>query len=219
MDHSRILLNVWRFIQILAFILVNSIVDVPYMDEIFHVRQAQEMCAGHFSSYDPKLTTPPGLYIVSYALHGLSLPCNIAYLRYVNLFTGTILLPKVCTLLYRHIHPSAGPRHVNAASLIASMPLFSFFSLLYYTDQLSTSLVLWSFYQLRKGNSWFASLVGSSAAVLISSLAFVVCGSDRLILCGSSRSLRSIQWKCFSTKQVGQLLLLRILALPSISSW
>lgn len=36
------------------------------MDEIFHVPQAQKICNGNLTYYDPKLTTPPGLYIISY---------------------------------------------------------------------------------------------------------------------------------------------------------
>jgi alpha-1,2-glucosyltransferase len=68
--------------------LVNGVVDRPYLvgdlrevsaekvqcmltrnvnlqDEIFHIPQAQRYCKGHFDYYDAKLTTPPGLYIIS----------------------------------------------------------------------------------------------------------------------------------------------------------
>lgn len=68
--------------------LVNSIVPEPYMvriitcvvniilnfeypaialtqgyvqDEIFHIPQAQRYCRGNFRSWDPMITTPPGL--------------------------------------------------------------------------------------------------------------------------------------------------------------
>lgn len=34
-------------------------------DEIFHIPQAMRYCRGEFDSYDPKLTTPPGLYLAS----------------------------------------------------------------------------------------------------------------------------------------------------------
>ncbi|KAM3581390.1 glucosyltransferase [Umbelopsis sp. WA50703] len=40
---------------------VNSIVKDPYMDEIFHVPQAQRYCKGEFWTWDPMITTPPGL--------------------------------------------------------------------------------------------------------------------------------------------------------------
>ncbi|KAI7538973.1 hypothetical protein KC331_g10023, partial [Hortaea werneckii] len=50
------------------FYLVDRTVTEPYLDEVFHVRQAQLYCAGNFHDWDPKITTPPGLYIVSYLL-------------------------------------------------------------------------------------------------------------------------------------------------------
>lgn len=37
------------------------------MDEIFHVPQAQRYCEGNFTYYDTKLTTPPGLYLLTYS--------------------------------------------------------------------------------------------------------------------------------------------------------
>uniref|UniRef100_A0A0V0GGS1 Dol-P-Glc:Glc(2)Man(9)GlcNAc(2)-PP-Dol alpha-1,2-glucosyltransferase n=1 Tax=Solanum chacoense TaxID=4108 RepID=A0A0V0GGS1_SOLCH len=43
-------------------ILVNRIVTEPYMDEIFHIPQAQQYCKGNFRSWDPMITTPPGLW-------------------------------------------------------------------------------------------------------------------------------------------------------------
>lgn len=49
--------------------ITNSIynaVKQPYMDEIFHVPQAQRYCQGNLTYYDPKLTTPPGLYLITY---------------------------------------------------------------------------------------------------------------------------------------------------------
>ncbi|KAL2541920.1 DIE2/ALG10 family [Abeliophyllum distichum] len=48
-------------------ILVNRVVPEPYMDEIFHVPQAQQYCKGNFRSWDPMITTFPGLYFLSLA--------------------------------------------------------------------------------------------------------------------------------------------------------
>lgn len=45
---------------------IYYVIKQPYMDEIFHVPQAQRYCQGNFTHYDPKITTPPGLYIISY---------------------------------------------------------------------------------------------------------------------------------------------------------
>jgi len=35
-------------------------------DEPFHVPQAQAYCNGEWATWDPKITTPPGLYISSH---------------------------------------------------------------------------------------------------------------------------------------------------------
>ncbi|KAI9178909.1 glucosyltransferase [Blastocladiella emersonii ATCC 22665] len=47
---------------------VSDRVPQPYMDEPFHVPQAQAYCAGDWDAWDPKLTTPPGLYAVAVVL-------------------------------------------------------------------------------------------------------------------------------------------------------
>lgn len=46
---------------------VNYVVPDPYMDEIFHVPQAQRYCKGDFNTWDPMITTLPGLYYASLA--------------------------------------------------------------------------------------------------------------------------------------------------------
>lgn len=39
--------------------------NAPYMDEIFHVPQAQNYCHGNYHYWDKKITTLPGLYFSS----------------------------------------------------------------------------------------------------------------------------------------------------------
>ena len=48
--------------------LVNKTVVEPYMDEIFHIPQAQRYCDGNFTQWDDKITTLPGLYLFSVGL-------------------------------------------------------------------------------------------------------------------------------------------------------
>lgn len=40
---------------------VSLLVPDPYLDEIFHIPQAQKYCDGHWSEWNDKITTPPGL--------------------------------------------------------------------------------------------------------------------------------------------------------------
>ncbi|KAG1175527.1 hypothetical protein G6F70_004676 [Rhizopus microsporus] len=72
--------------------LVYRHVPDPYMDEIFHIPQAQQYCQGNYLTWDPKITTPPGLYITSNALIYLSKSlfqlnnlCTVHALRATNI--------------------------------------------------------------------------------------------------------------------------------------
>lgn len=99
-------------------ILVNHIVPHPYMDEIFHVPQARQYCAGNFTSWDPMITTPPGLYFFSLAYISSLFPgiliiqpasnfinaCSIPVLRSTNAF-----LAVICSILVYDIIKSLKP--------------------------------------------------------------------------------------------------------------
>ncbi|KAK9399500.1 dol-P-Glc:Glc2Man9GlcNAc2-PP-Dol alpha-C2-glucosyltransferase-like [Crotalus adamanteus] len=49
----------------LLFSAFNRQQRAAYMDEAFHVPQAQAYCAGRFQQWDPMITTLPGLYLLS----------------------------------------------------------------------------------------------------------------------------------------------------------
>jgi hypothetical protein len=81
MEHSSLYYAVFCVVGIMVLKEVNSIVTKPYMvcvilltawilrrachaqDEPFHVPQAQAYCNGEWATWDPKITTPPGLYV------------------------------------------------------------------------------------------------------------------------------------------------------------
>jgi len=44
---------------------INNFVPEPYMDEIFHIPQAQRYCKNKFLEWDDKITTLPGLYFIT----------------------------------------------------------------------------------------------------------------------------------------------------------
>ncbi|CCG83456.1 Alpha-1,2 glucosyltransferase alg10 [Taphrina deformans PYCC 5710] len=155
----RTLLNVWRVLQIISFAMINDRVSIPYMDEKFHAPQAAAYCRGQFLPYDPKLTTPPGLYLISYALSKIGVPCTLSYLRGLNLFIGIILLPNLCGKLYDSLHAAAIPLEVEWSQCLSAMPILSFFSLLYYTDLASTYAVLLVYYLTLTKRRYSAALV------------------------------------------------------------
>ncbi|KAI8843477.1 alpha-2-glucosyltransferase Alg10 [Chytriomyces cf. hyalinus JEL632] len=134
------------FLTALVALVIGRHVTGAYMDEIFHVPQAQRYCEGSFSYYDAKLTTPPGLYLVSL---GLMLPtsiatliasefnpCSITLLRSTNLIFYTASIPLIAALLARPGLSST--RNTLEAIVISLFPVSYFFSFLYYTDAGST---------------------------------------------------------------------------------
>ena len=98
------------------FLLINSKQPKPYLDEIFHVPQAQKYCQYRFTEWDPKITTLPGLYLTTFAVlktfaffskQELTIVCSALFLRLTNLifFVGNIwILRKLVMSL--NVRPS-----------------------------------------------------------------------------------------------------------------
>ncbi|CAI9780123.1 unnamed protein product [Fraxinus pennsylvanica] len=155
-------------------IIVNRIVPEPYMDEIFHVPQAQQYCKGNFKSWDPMITTPPGLYLLSLAyvaslfpgmhflqrLSSFSNICSTLVLRTTN-----ALLAVMCSVLVyeiiTYLKPSLDERKATLRAVILSLyPLHWFFTFLYYTDVASLTAVLAMYLLVLKRKYLFSSLFG-----------------------------------------------------------
>ncbi|GIZ44523.1 hypothetical protein CKM354_000771900 [Cercospora kikuchii] len=122
---------------------VDSAVQEPYLDEIFHIPQAQHYCAGRWHIWDPKLTTPPGLYLISYLAQPL-LGCGVGSLRAVNAAClVALLLALIATYNVRRKSNGqngylSGLLAVHSSLNIVLFPPLFFFSALYYTDIAST---------------------------------------------------------------------------------
>ncbi|KAJ2714156.1 glucosyltransferase [Coemansia spiralis] len=163
---------------------VAASVPEPYMDEVFHIPQAQRYCRGEFGTWDPKLTTPPGLYLVSLALLApAGVPCLPASLRTTNWVLDLALFWTIYGLV-RRLHRDLAPGATAAATLaLALFPLSFFFHHLYYTDTASLLLVLLTYLLslhdrhvlagaagiaslwMRQTNVVWAAFVGASAAL------------------------------------------------------
>ncbi|KAI1537668.1 alpha-12 glucosyltransferase alg-10, partial [Pyrenophora tritici-repentis] len=141
---------------------VSNIVPDAYLDEFFHVPQAKKYCEGDYS-WDPKITTPPGLYVVSKILKPL-LGCDTRALRLLNaqaICLIFIMSYAIQRLLRVRNNPSLRSQsksgegsltsdptflpYVHSALNIALFPPLFFFSALYYTDVMSTLTVLFSY--------------------------------------------------------------------------
>ncbi len=148
---------------------------------MFHVPQAQQYCSGDYMTWNPKLTTPPGLYGVSILLKSIvpeswwpgrqlsrdgrpkedgegaevlektAAPifdnnCHITELRNLGVLTlGAMFL--LCWKIRSLLHPHQDSMSIAATAfnLCLFPPLF-FLSGLYYTDVLSTFVVLLAYY-------------------------------------------------------------------------
>lgn len=161
-------------------ILVNRIVPEPYMDEIFHIPQAQQYCKGNFASWDPMITTPPGLYYLSLA-HVASLFPGMFFVRGVSLFSelcSTAILRSVngvlailCSVIVYEIitllRPNIDERKATIfAVVLALYPLHWFFTFLYYTDVASLTTVLAMYLACLKKKYHLSALLGAYAVFI-----------------------------------------------------
>ncbi|KAI9756782.1 MAG: hypothetical protein M4579_003699 [Chaenotheca gracillima] len=131
---------------------VSQQVPEPYLDEQFHVRQAQAYCAGRWDVWDPKITTPPGLYVFSaFFVPFVGGDCSIFYLRLLNSIITSFDIPLVASYILRQRLISKYNNQSSKWSIeyashsainIGFFPLLFFFSALYYTDIMSTFCVL-----------------------------------------------------------------------------
>ncbi|KAL3098997.1 hypothetical protein niasHS_000985 [Heterodera schachtii] len=129
--------------------MTNERVPSPYMDEPFHVAQARHYCAGNFNEWNPKITTPPLLYLLV-PLFNL---CGGA-----ERFTNSVLFPIAFVCLCRlrrflrrqkigktsQFGDQQQQHFVDAyvsALAVLSLPVLLDTSLLFYTDLLSLTLL------------------------------------------------------------------------------
>ncbi|PHH92252.1 hypothetical protein CDD83_8177 [Cordyceps sp. RAO-2017] len=131
---------------------VSRAVPEPYLDEVFHIPQAQRYCHGDFRQWDAMITTPPGLYLVSnlvphlFRIIGLrwDQACDARSLRAANA-VGLLVLALLFLLCRRQMEGRGRPFSeyaIHGACNVALFPLLFFFSGLYYTDVISTAAVL-----------------------------------------------------------------------------
>eukprot|EP00743_Colponemidia_sp_Colp-15_P007020 GILK01007576.1.p1 GENE.GILK01007576.1~~GILK01007576.1.p1 ORF type:complete len:476 (-),score=56.38 GILK01007576.1:150-1526(-) len=186
---------------------LNRTVDTPYMDEPFHVGQARHYCAHEFSQWDPKITTFPGLYLVSLllksavGLFGSLDACNLAALRAVNTY---LFGPGSFFIMYDIVRVRHNPDSTVSlmyAVLLGLFPVHFFFHFLYYTDSGSTFFVLLMYLLTLKQAHKAAALAGIAAILFRQTnaiwLAFcVVEGSLRAVGMPQSRSIREL-WLSF----------------------
>lgn len=143
---------------------VDNHVPGPYLDEVFHIPQANAFWKGNWSHWDDKITTPPGLYLYSIsASHFLNVDpltskvLSPFQLRWTN-FLLVYLLLFACVIWRWTTGPSSSlTQGVLIQELcVLAFPLFFFFSALYYTDLFAAFTVMCTY------ASWQAGLKRTS---------------------------------------------------------
>ncbi|CAM9569004.1 unnamed protein product, partial [Heterosigma akashiwo] len=107
-------------------------------DEIFHVRQTQAYCRNEFGTWDTKITTFPGVYILGLFWSFFD-GCTLEWLRTLNLVFA-MLTPGLMYMMLR-------PRMESVAAVLTSLllslwPVHFFYHFMYYTDPASTFFAL-----------------------------------------------------------------------------
>ena len=181
--------------------------DEPYMDEIFHVKQTQAYCAGNWTSWDPKITTFPGLYFIAIGYRAVALLvagtihgrpeqkdtvsgqpfCNARFLRTVNLVFA-LGIAHVSVRISRTLHPAATPRQLLLrATLVLLHPVLFFFFFLFYTDPAAVYFVLLTYHFT------LASRPKSAAAAAAAAIFCRQTGAVWAVFCAGAGALQQIR--------------------------
>jgi alpha-1,2-glucosyltransferase len=146
-----------------VYLLPNSVASYTLIlsqDEVFHIPQSLSYCRNDFHSYDPKLTTPAGLYLLSYPLSYFNI-CTTPYLRALNALAVALFLPITLYRLLQTLHgrsPQLSSSQAQAAINISLFPVLYFFSTLFYTDIYSTLFVLLAYLACLRGKPWISAI-------------------------------------------------------------
>ncbi|KAI9558010.1 hypothetical protein GHT06_014763 [Daphnia sinensis] len=154
---------------------INEIQPTPYLDEIYHVPQAQEYCNGNFTYWDNRITTLPGLYLISVgAITPLSKWfgenfCETHHLRLTNVALSLSSF-VVYVWLTKTIHQTSREcstwKSIASALNLAIFPPLFFFSFLYYTDVAAAFLVFLMYGLHLRGYNIFAAIAGVAAVTV-----------------------------------------------------
>ena len=113
------------------------------MDEEFHYRQFSTYYDGDFKTWDPKITTPPGLYYVQY-LFSQVLGSDLSMMRSINALIFSNIFLIFITKIYEFKDPNTN--NTSRALNLALTPTIYFFNFMDYTDTLSITLITMAFY-------------------------------------------------------------------------
>ncbi|KAJ2493615.1 glucosyltransferase [Coemansia sp. RSA 2050] len=183
---------------------VNAEVPSPYMDEVFHIPQAQHYCRGQFGVWDPKLTTPPGLYLISMVPASvLSMlgpnPCSPEFLRTTNWALSLLLFWTIHGLV-RQLRPSQSTMAAATTLSLSLLPVSFFLHHMYYTDTASLLFVLLS-HSLSLSHRHLAAGIAGFVSLWLRQTNVIW-----IVFIGASAALREIQQRANIVRPTDSLL-------------
>lgn len=113
-----------------------------------------------YFQWNPKITTLPGLYLISLLFLAPFQLCLIYWLRFVNLAASVLNIFLFYNLLGLYNRKEVAWKKVISSVNMAILPPLYFFSHLYYTDTISLTFVLLMLIFEKRNYHMLASISG-----------------------------------------------------------
>lgn len=131
------------------------------MDEEFHLDQMQHYLDHDFTYWNPKLTTPPILYllnllpitILSYISSNTLILCRLLNTYQIYIFYNSFVYSNISYYLFYKCTLSS-----DKTLLFLILPTIYFYNFLFYTDTLSLTLLIIAYYSLNKGHRFISGI-------------------------------------------------------------
>lgn len=140
-------------------------VNYQFIDETFHYPQFKKIFRGDFHTWNPKITTPPGLYYLSLIYCKIfNIDCTLENLRFFNYIGGLFLIAMVILIRIKTNQPG-----FTTAAIFLN-PLLTLFYSLFYTDVWASAIVVAAYAVVvyKPNNNYFLTSVISATIGLIS---------------------------------------------------
>ncbi|KYN03925.1 PREDICTED: putative Dol-P-Glc:Glc(2)Man(9)GlcNAc(2)-PP-Dol alpha-1,2-glucosyltransferase [Cyphomyrmex costatus] len=150
---------------------LNNIQQEYYIDEAFHIPQTIQYCAWNFTEWDPKITTLPGLYLITgVIICPLQLFHRISYIRKMHAYGAFLtfyLLFKIIKKNWKSQTDWWNKWSIIGLTynLILFPPLYFYF-FFYYTDVTSVNMVLLMFYLHQCKHTMMTAFAGLLAVLV-----------------------------------------------------
>lgn len=150
---------------IVAFFAISAVIfnqiyltSTMVVDEEFHLPLGISYCKFNFFVWDPKVTTLPGLYLVSALFMGPLKLCTIYWMRFVSLVCSIFNIILFYKLFRKYERNEWG--NILSSITLALLPPLYFFSNFYYTDVVSMTMILSMIIANEKKHHYLAAIFG-----------------------------------------------------------